>query len=294
MKKAYLLVFILLICTLPGALTADETTPAVTISNNPIAIPGEEYSIDVTISGAYIENSTLEIDFEAAPGWGATEQGYFDFSVESHWIEKMEPDELLTFTFVMEVDIDAAEKEYTIPIVFYGKSGECDTGCIPFRSTLSATLEVMDPQNAKQREEMADEAFDEEKYSLAKLYYQEAKTLYTALGNATKTTEMDQNIERAGTGIQAIQLYDSGKSKMNAGNREGALEDFISSKERFQEIGNISKISELDGLIESCQSNGDEPPANGDDGGSSNALLPILALLVIIAAIVAAIVIKYK
>ncbi|HOP09729.1 MAG TPA: hypothetical protein PLC12_05890, partial [Candidatus Methanofastidiosa archaeon] len=168
MKRSYVLVAIMLTMMIPGLLALDEVTPTVTISNDPVAIPGEEYEISVTVSGAYIENSTLEIDFETATGWGTTEQGYFDFSVSSHEIETLGSDETLTLTFTMVVSADAAEKQYTIPIVFYGKSGECDSGCVPFRTTHSATFKVMDPENAQEQEGMGDAAFEDEKYSLAK------------------------------------------------------------------------------------------------------------------------------
>jgi len=292
MRKPLIFVLMLLFATFAGLSAADETAPTVTITNDPVAIPGEEFVIDVIISGAYIENSTFEVDTETSSGWGPVEQAYFDFSISSYEIEKMESDETVSFSLICQVSDTAAEKQYTIPLVFYGKSGECDSGCVPFRTTHSTTFSVMDPQDAQQQEEKGNTSFDEEKYSLAKIYYQEARSLYSALGNDSKVAAMDEKISDSETGILASQLYDSGKSKLSAGNKEGALTDFTASKENYEDIGNTSKVSELEELIESCQPNDEPPPSN--DGEDSNNMLLLAGLGIIIAIVIIAIVIKYK
>ncbi|MBN1785377.1 MAG: hypothetical protein JW825_00100 [Candidatus Methanofastidiosa archaeon] len=295
MKRSNLIVILLLIGVLPGLCTSEEASPTVTILNDPLAIPGQEYTVDVTISGAYIENSVLEIDFETAPGWGYTEQGYFDFTVSRHEIDVLQADETLTLTFVMTISGEAAEKSYTIPIIFYGKSGECESGCVPFRSEHSFSLSILYPERADEREVMADSAFDEENYSLAKMYYEQAKTLYEALENSAKASEMAAAIEDSQTGILASQLYGTGLSKYNAGNKEGALTDFLASKEKYEEIGNSDKVLELEDLIESCQANGNgEPPIDEGDGGLGNSLLILVGVGLVIGIAVVGILIKYK
>jgi len=293
MKRSCIVIILLLLALIPSINADDDVSPLVTVANNDIAIIGQTFTIDVTITDAYVESSYLKIDLDQAPGWGTVEQGYFDFATTQFEIELLQPDEVLTLTFEASISDDAAEKDYNIPILFYGKAGECESGCVPFRNTYSAQVSLMDPDRAPEREAMADSAWEDETYSLAKKYYEEAMELYAAMGNSLKSSEMGDRADLSQTGIEASQLYDSGKSKFDAGNRAGALVDYQSSREKYATIGNDEKVSELDGLIDLCQEDNGVDPVNGDEEGGNNTMILIGA--VIIAIIVAvAVIIKYK
>lgn len=293
MKRSCIIIILLLLALAPSVNADDEVSPQVTITNNDIAIIGQSFTIDVTITDAYVESSYLEIDLEQTPGWGTIEQGYFDFDTIQFEIELLQVDETLTLTFEAAISNDAAEKDYDIPILFYGKAGECESGCVPFRSSYTAKVTVMDPIRAQEREDLGDSAWDDEAYSLAKKYYEEAMELYNAMSNSQKYSEMNNKAELSQTGLEASQLYDSGNSKFNAGNKKGALVDFQSSREKYATIGNDEKVSELDDLIELCQEDNGGEPTDGEEGGSDNTMILIgAAVLAII--VVAVAIIKYK
>jgi len=290
MKKILLAVIIALLFAMPLA-AAQEFTPNVEFEHQSIAVIGNEFIINVTISDTYIESSVIEIDMDPLPGWGQTEKNYFDFIAYNYSIDKLETDEILKITFIVKVEDDAPEKDFSMPVVFYGKAGECAEGCMPFRLSYIIPFSTLDPSSAAKKEANGDEAYDKEEYSLAAMYFQQAKTLYEAVGNEGKAGEAADKISASEIGVNAAQLFENGKSKFQVGNKTGALDDFEGAKEGYEKIGNASKVSELNSWIELCQESPSQP--NGEDGGSSNTLY-ILAILLLIVIVAVPLIKKYK
>ncbi len=287
MKKILLVVIIALLFAMPLA-TSQEFTPNVEFEHQPIAVIGNEFIINITISNTYIESSVIEIDMEPLPGWGQTEKNYFDFIVHNCSIDKLETDEILKITFIVKIEDDAPEKDFSMPVVFYGKAGECAEGCMPFRLSYIISFSTLDPSSATKKEASGDEAYDKEEYSLAAMYFQQAKTLYEAVGNDGKAGEVAGKISASEIGVNAAQLFENGKSKFQIGNKAGALEDFEDAKEEYEKIDNASKVSELNSWIELCQETPSQP-----NGGSSNTIY-ILVILLVIVIVAVPLIKKYK
>ncbi|MHC1605494.1 MAG: hypothetical protein ACXQTP_05965 [Candidatus Methanofastidiosia archaeon] len=281
----------LLIClTLVQSVGADDFSPTVEFSYNDVAVVGSIITIDIKIYNAYIENSIIEVDTENSPGWGETERSYFDFISTRKEIELLTEDQTLDVQFEIKVVELAPEKTFTIPIVFYGKAGECAEGCVPFRKTYAVELTTLNPVSASQLEEVADNEFEKENYSLAKMYYENAKTLYEKLNDTEKVKEVEDKISKCNTGSEAIQLFETGKTKCQLGNKSGAVQDFYTAISKFEEIENATKIEEIEQWISSCQ---EEAPPAGQDNGPPY-LLYLAGGIILCAIVIGALVAKKK
>ena len=289
--RIFALVAIALLVMAAGYAAADETpSPHVEIEAPPaVAIDGSA-TIEITITGAYIEKSIFIVDIEPRAGWTDIDQGYFVFEPAFHDIAVLSETETLTLMFTVHISPSAPEKVFEIPFVFYGKAGECADGCVPFRQELSVTMSVVDPALAGEKEALGDDAFSNESYSTAKMYYQQAQERYIALGNEDKAADMQARGADCDTGTQALALYESATNKCGIGNDQGAIDDFTESRDLYDSIGNDARVSEIGQLIEDCTP---EQPENGENGGSTPYAYYAVAVLAVVA-IAAFIVIKYK
>ncbi len=146
----------------------------------------------------------------------------------------------------------------------------------------------MDTQTASQKVVQAQEAYGSEEYSTAKRLYEDAKAIYVLLGDEDSAGQLESAIADAQTGVEALQLYDSGMSKFNVGNRLAAKQDFTESRQLFSDIGNSTRVSELDGLIAQCQESSPTPPPTEEGGESYTAYYAIAGVaIVVIAALLA-------
>lgn len=282
-------IILALLCTLlaaPAAHAADEG-PAVSIEHPDYAAIGQQFTIAVTVSQAYIEASTIAVDQTVQAGWGTEEQSYFDLSAASFEIAVLTPDESLTVELVIGVRDTAPEKQFTIPLVFYGKAGECADGCVPFRTTYTAAVTTVDTGRAAAKEADALAAYGQEQYATAQRLFEEASATYALLGNEAKTTELAAYIADAETGVEAMQRYESGQSKLAIGNKTAARADFEAASALFAQIGNTARVEELAGLIAQTQP-GTETPPPADDGSSSTLLYAVGAVVVVAIALVVA------
>lgn len=282
--KRFIITLILILVALPLA-SAQEFSPTVDITAPDGAGIGTTFDIDVTIRDAYIENSTLEIPEETSPGWGEVEQGYFSFEPRAHTIDVLTEDETTTLTFSVTISEEAPEKAFTIPFAFYGKAGECTEGCRPFRLTYEVSIETVDLAIAAERVDQGDAAFSDESYAAAKVYYEQALERYQKVDDETAAT-LQEKIDDCDTGIEAKQLFESAVSKHEAGNVEGACEEFADAKELYQELGDEDKVQTIDGYLEDCGST-TPAPDGGNGGNTTTYLLIVLVLIVVFIGIVA-------
>lgn len=281
-------IILALLCTLlaaPAAHATDEG-PAVSIAHPDYAAIGQQFTIAVTISQAYIEASTIAVDQTVQAGWGTEEQSYFDLSAASFEIAVLTPDEQLTVELVIGVRDTAPEKQFTIPLVFYGKAGECADGCVPFRTTYTAAVTTVDTGRAAAKEADALAAYGQEQYATAQRLFEEASATYALLGNEAKTTELAAYIADAETGVEAMQRYESGQSKLAIGNKTAARADFEAASVLFAQIGNTARVEELAGLIAQTQPGTETPPP--DEESSSTLLYAVGAIVVVGIAVVVA------
>ncbi len=130
MKKTSIIVLLLALLLAPATLSAEDFSPTVNISSAEYVAIGSELAIAIDVSQTYIETSTFEIDMTSAPGWGPEEQSYFSIVKGSEYIAALSGDETYSFELLLTVLATAPEKQYSIPLVFYGKAGECADGCV--------------------------------------------------------------------------------------------------------------------------------------------------------------------
>ncbi len=268
MKKTPIIILLLALLLAPATLAAEDFSPTVDITCAEYVAIGGELAIAVEVSQTYIENSTFEISMESAPGWGLEEQSYFLIVNGSESIAALADDEELSFELLLTVLATAPEKQYSIPLVFYGKAGECADGCVPFRLEYSVTVTTVDTQSASQKIVQAQDAYGNEEYSVAKRLYTDAQAIYVLLGDDGSAGLLDSAIADAQTGVEALQLYESGMSKFTVGNRQAAKQIFTESRQLFSDIGNSARVSELDGLIAQCQEATPTPPPAAEEGES--------------------------
>jgi len=276
--KRFIITLILILLTI-SLVNAQEFSPTVDTTSPEGAVVGGTFDIDVVISDAYIENATLEVPEESSPGWGEVEQGYFTFSPRAHTIDVLTEEETKTLTFTVTVADDVPEKVFSIPLAFYGKAGECAEGCRPFRLTYGVSVETVDLDIADDRVGQGDEAYTDESYAAAKVYYEQALTRYQKAGNDDMAASIQDRIDDCETGAEAKQLFDAAMNKHAAGNLEGACKDFADAKELYEELGNEEKVATIDGYLEEC---GTVTPAPGDDNGAGTTTYLLIGLVLVI------------
>ena len=282
-----LLLALLAILLVPTTAAADDFSPTVEITCPDYVALGGELVISVEISQSYIESSTFEVDTTSRPGWGVEEQSYFTFVSASEYIELLSETETHTFELTLGVLGGAPEKQYTIPLVFYGKAGECADGCVPFRIEYEVAVTAIDTQSAAEKISQAQDAYSSEDYAAAKRLYEDARAIYVLIGDEGSASQLDDDIAASQKGVEAMQLYESGNSKLTIGNKDAAKADFTASRQLFYEIGNTARVSELDGLIAQCQQPTETPEP--EEGGESYTAYYFIAgvALIFIAALVA-------
>lgn len=284
MRKALPLTLFIVLLLAPCALAAEEFSPTVSIDCPAYVAQGGDILISVGISQTYIELSTFEVDMTTSPGWGTEEQSYFTFEIPSEFIEALSGEETYSFQLELGVQPNAPEKQYTVPLVFYGKAGECADGCVPFRIEYEVSFTVLDTQAASEKITQAQDAFSAEEYSTAERLFGDAKAIYELLGDSEAASGLEGDIADAQAGAQAKQLYESGTSKLNIGNTTAAKDDFTAARQLFEQIGNSARVSELDGLIAQCQQQTQTPPPTEDGGESYAAYYAITGVAVVIIA----------
>jgi hypothetical protein len=166
-------------------------------------------------------------------------------------------------------------------------SFECADGCVPFRIEYEVAVTAIDTQSAAEKTSQAQDAYSSEDYAAAKRLYEDARAIYVLIGDEGSASQLDDDIAASQKGVEAMQLYESGKSKLTIGNRDAAKADFTASRQLFYEIGNTARVSELDGLIAQCQQPTETPEP--EEGGESYTAYYFIAgvALIFIAALVA-------